>query len=98
MKIVPIKTVFNGELSELKIRVNGFDIEEGVCTLTWTFFDSEGSEVKSGNYALTEEEYDNWGSDNNYLFTVFCEYFKNSNEVEIKSLEEINTETTNLTE
>jgi hypothetical protein len=94
MKIQPIKTVFNGELAELKIKVNGFDIEDDVCILTWIFLDKEGAELKSGNYELTQDEYDNWGSENNYLFTVFCEYFKNSHEVEIKPLEEINTKTT----
>jgi hypothetical protein len=94
MKIQPIKTVFNGELAELKIRVNGFDIEDGKCILTWIFLDKEGSEVKSGNYILTQEEYDNWGSENNYLFTVFCEYFKNSYGVVIEPLEDINTKTT----
>jgi hypothetical protein len=90
MKIQPIKTVFSGELAELKIKVNSFDIEEGGCTLTWIFSDSSGSEVKSGNYELTEEEYNNWGSENNYLFTVFCEYFSRSHGVFIEALEEVN--------
>jgi hypothetical protein len=94
MKIQPIKTVFNGELAELKIRVNGFDIEEGGCTLTWVFLDEEGSEIKSGNYTLAQDEYDNWGSENNYLFTVFCKYFEDTHGVIIKPLEELNTKTT----
>jgi hypothetical protein len=93
MKIQPIQTVFNGELAELKIRVNGFDIEEGGCTLTWIFYNPEEAEVRSGNYTLTDEEYDNWGSENNYLFTVFCKYFEDTHGVIIKSLEEINTKT-----
>ncbi len=91
MKIKPIQTVFNGELAELKIRVNGFDIEGGECILTWIFFDKDGAEVKSGNYILTEEEYDNWGSENDYLFTVFCEYFEKCYGITIKPLEETNT-------
>jgi hypothetical protein len=94
MKIQPIKTVFSGELAELKIRVNGFDIEDDVCILTWIFLDKEGAELKSGNYELTQDEYDNWGSENNYLFTVFCEYFENTHGVAIKPLEEVNTKTT----
>lgn len=94
MKIQPIKTVFNGELTELKIKVNGFDIEQGGCTLTWIFLNSTGSEVKSGNYTLTQTEYDNWGSENNYLFTVFAEHFQISHGVAIEALEKINTKTT----
>jgi hypothetical protein len=86
MKIVPIKTVFSGELAELKIKVNGFDIEEGGCTLTWIFFDKEGLEVKSGNYELTEKEYTNWGSENNYLFTIFIKHFKDLHNITIKEL------------
>jgi hypothetical protein len=87
MKIVPIKTVFSGELAELKIKVNSFDIEEGVCILTWIFFDKEGAELKSGNYELTQDEYDNWGSENNYLFTVFKKHFKEENGVDIVEIE-----------
>jgi hypothetical protein len=94
MKIQPIQTVFNGKLAELKIRVNGFDIEEGVCILTWAFLDEGGAEVRSGNYTLTQDEYDNWGSENNYLFTVFAQYFASSHGVVIEPLEEVNTKTT----
>lgn len=86
MKIQPIKTVFNGELTELKIKVNGFDIEDNGCTLTWIFYDVEGLEIKSGNYTLTQEEYDNWGSEDNYLFTVISTYFEKTYQITVISI------------
>jgi hypothetical protein len=95
MKIQPIKTVFNGELAELKIKVNGFDIEDNGCTLTWIFYDVEGSEIKSGNYTLTQLEYDNWGSEDNYLYSVISNYFKDNRGIVITPLEELHTKTLN---
>jgi len=86
MKIQRIKTVFNGELSELKIKVNSFDIEDNGCTLTWIFYNPEGAEVRSGNYTLTQDEYDNWGSEDNYLYSVICDHFSNDHGIMITLL------------
>jgi hypothetical protein len=83
MKIQPIKTVFSGELTELRIRTNGFDIESDPCTITCTFLNKNGNEIKTISYTLTDDEYENWGEENNYLFTVFKKHFKEENGVDI---------------
>jgi hypothetical protein len=75
MKIQPIKTVFSGEIKQLKIVVNSFDIETKECTLTGIFLSEDDAEIKSLNYTLTELEYDEWGIEDNYLFTIFATFF-----------------------
>lgn len=87
MKIVPIKTVFSGELTELRIRTNGFDIESDPCIITCTFFNNEGVEVNTINYTLTQKEYDSWGEEDDYLFTVFKKYFKKENGIELNKID-----------
>lgn len=90
MKIKPIKALFSKDLCQLKITANIFDIEDKNCTITWIFLDDAGAEVKSGNYTLTEAEYDNWGSENNYLFSVFVRYFENAFGEKVESAEKKN--------
>lgn len=99
MKIKPIKTVFNGFLTELKIITNGFDVEKGPCTLTGTLHDEAGTEISALNYTLTEEEYNNWGSSDNYLFEVFANFFEKTYAQKIEFLfgEVPETETTKKT-
>lgn len=94
MKIQPIQTAFDGELSELKVVVNSFDIEDKSCMLTWSFFNQEQAEIKSGNYSLTEDEYKNWGTENNYLYLVITDYFNRELSLNIVPLEKIVTKTT----
>lgn len=77
MKIQKIKTVFSGEIAKLKIVVNSFDIETKECTLTGILLSEDDSEIKSLNYTLTELEYDEWGTEDNYLFTIFATFFYN---------------------
>lgn len=88
MKIIPIKTVFNGEITSLEIKVNTFNAEDTDCILTGTFLDDNDQESKTLNYTLTEEEYTNWGTDNNYLFEIFGNYFEKQFKTKLEILED----------
>lgn len=67
MKIQEIEIPLVGIATDLIIQINPFTTDASFCELYYSVQTKEGVKVKEGNYTLTEEEFNKWGSDNSYL-------------------------------
>jgi hypothetical protein len=58
----------------MTVLVLNFDTTATTCTTYWQLLTEEGQQLSQGNYTLTEEQFQQWGTDN----SVVNEYVANA--------------------
>ena len=67
-KIQPIKFPLNqGTATELRVLILNFETTATTCTTYYELKTDEGVVLSNGNYTLTEEEFAQWGLDNEWV-------------------------------
>jgi len=66
-RIQPIAFPLIGTATILEVKVQAFDTDANTCTISYTVSTDLGRVCVAGSYTLTQTEYDNWGSDNQYV-------------------------------
>jgi len=73
--IEPIMFPLNqGTATRMTVLVLNFDTTATTCTTYWQLLTEEGQQLSQGNYTLTEEQFQQWGTDN----SVVNEYVANA--------------------
>jgi hypothetical protein len=70
VNIEPIDFPIKGVATKMNVVILGFPTN---ATTTNTYYDlltSDDKSCVSGNYQLSQEEFENWGTDNNYINQV----------------------------
>lgn len=70
MKLIPVSAGFLGTASNIEIRILPFLTTDSSCSTYYKVTSDDGSIIKDGNISLTNEEYNNWGSDNTYVENI----------------------------
>lgn len=76
IQITPIEFPILGIATQLRVVVQSFDTLERTCSLIYTFFTEDNRLITEGTYALTEEEFKEWASDNDYLNHLIADKLK----------------------
>lgn len=63
-----------GTATRMTVLVLNFDTTAITCTTYWQLLTEEGQQLGQGNYTLTEEQFQQWGTDN----SVVNEYVANA--------------------
>jgi hypothetical protein len=75
IKIQPIIFPLNqGTATQMTVLVLNFDTTATTCTTYWQLLTEERQQLIQGNYTLTEEQFEQWGTDN----SVVNEYVANA--------------------
>jgi hypothetical protein len=75
IEIQPIIFPLNqGTATRMTVLVLNFDTTATTCTTYWQLLTEEGQQLSQGNYTLTEEQFQQWGTDN----SVVNEYVANA--------------------
>jgi hypothetical protein len=75
IEIQPIIFPLNqGTATQMTVLVLNFDTTATTCTTYWQLLTEEGQQLTQGNYTLTEEQFEQWGTDN----SVVNEYVANA--------------------
>ena len=56
-----------GTATRLTVLVLNFPTDAITATTYYQLLTEEGTQLRQGNYTLTEEEFASWGTDNNYV-------------------------------
>jgi hypothetical protein len=56
-----------GTATRLTVLVLNFPTDATTATTYYQLLTEEGTQLRQGNYTLTEEEFASWGTDNNYV-------------------------------
>ena len=68
VQIQPVIFPLNqGTATQMSVLVLNFPTDAITCTTYWQLLDAEGSQLSQGNYTLTEEQFAQWGQDNNVV-------------------------------
>ncbi len=68
VQIQPVIFPLNqGTATQMSVLVLNFTTDAVTCTTYWQLLDAEGSQLSQGNYTLTEEQFAQWGQDNNVV-------------------------------
>ena len=68
VQIEPVIFPLNqGTATQMSVLVLNFPTDAITCTTYWQLLDAEGSQLSQGNYILTEEQFAQWGQDNNVV-------------------------------
>jgi hypothetical protein len=66
--IQPIVYPLNeGTATRLSVLVLNFETTATTCTTYWQLLTEEGVQLSQGNYTLTEEQFQTWGTDNSVV-------------------------------
>ena len=72
-KIQPVVFPIKGTATELEVRVNGFSMTDKTAEFHYRLTDSGDLQmlkakklIAEGNLSMNEQEFENWGVDNNY--------------------------------
>ena len=75
IEIQPVVFPLNqGPATRMTVLVLNFDTTATTCTTYWQLLTEEGQQLSQGNYTLTEEQFQQWGTDN----SVVNEYVANA--------------------
>jgi hypothetical protein len=75
IEIQPVVFPLNqGTATQMTVLVLNFDTTATTCTTYWQLLTEEGQQLTQGNYTLTEEQFEQWGTDN----SVVNEYVANA--------------------
>lgn len=73
-KIQPITFPILGTATELNVLVLNFNTDANTCNTYYEVKTDEGVICVNGNYALTEQEFASWGSDNSYVDNLIANH------------------------
>jgi hypothetical protein len=66
--IKPIVYPLNeGTATRLSVLVLNFETTATTCTTYWQLLTEDGKQLSQGNYTLTEEQFQTWGTDNSVV-------------------------------
>jgi hypothetical protein len=66
--IQPIVYPLNeGTATRLSVLVLNFPTDATTCTTYWQLLTEDGKQLSQGNYTLTEEQFQTWGTDNSVV-------------------------------
>jgi len=69
-KIQPITFPLNqGTATEMSVLILNFETSATTCTIYYELKTEEGTVLSNGNYTLTEQEFEAWGTDNAWVET-----------------------------
>jgi hypothetical protein len=75
IEIQPVVFPLNqGTATRMTVLVLNFDTTATTCTTYWQLLTEEGQQLAQGNYTLTEDQFQQWGTDN----SVVNEYVANA--------------------
>jgi hypothetical protein len=75
IEIQPVVFPLNqGTATRMTVLVLNFDTTATTCTTYWQLLTAEDQQLAQGNYTLTEEQFQQWGTDN----SVVNEYVANA--------------------
>ena len=67
-KIQPIVFPLNaGTATEMSVLILNFETSATTCATYYELKTDEGTVLSNGNYTLTEQEFAEWGTDNEYV-------------------------------
>jgi len=74
-QIEPISIWQNGTTkTATQLQVQGTNVTLGSsASFYWQLLTEEGHQVSNGNLGISGEQYDAWGSDDNYVYTIVAE-------------------------
>ena len=74
-QIEPIDVWQNGTTkTAVKLQVQGTSVTLGqAASFYWQLLTEEGHQVSNGNLGISGEQYDAWGADDNYVYTIIAE-------------------------
>lgn len=67
VQIQPINFPIKGTATQMNILVLNFATNDTTATTYWQLFTEDGTQVADGNYTMTEEQFAEWGQDNNFV-------------------------------
>lgn len=56
-----------GTATRMTVLVLNFETTATTCTTYWQLLSEDGLQLAQGNYTLTEEQFNDWGQDNNVV-------------------------------
>ena len=56
-----------GTAVAMTVLVLNFETTATTCTTYWQLLDADGKQLAQGNYTLTDEQFESWGTDNNVV-------------------------------
>ena len=73
-QIEPISIWQNGTTkTAVKLQVQGTSVTLGSsASFYWQLLTEEGHQVSNGNLGISGEQYDAWGADDNYVYTIIA--------------------------
>ena len=74
-EIEPIDVWQNGTTkTAVKLQAQGTSVTLGqAASFYWQLLTEEGHQVSNGNLGISGEQYDAWGADDNYVYTIIAE-------------------------
>ena len=74
-QIEPIDIWQNGTTkTATQLQVQGTSVTLGqAASFYWQLLTEEGHQVSNGNLGISGEQYDAWGADDNYIYTIVAE-------------------------
>lgn len=66
-QIQPITFPIKGIATQMSVLVLNFETNATTATTYWQLFTEDGIQVLDGNYTMTEEQFAEWGQDNNVV-------------------------------
>lgn len=67
IQIQPINFPIKGTATQMNVLVLNFATDSKTATTYWQLFTEDGTQVADGNYTMTEEQFAEWGQDNNFV-------------------------------
>lgn len=67
IQIQPIIFPIKGTATQMSVLVLNFETNATTATTYWQLFTEDGTQVLDGNYTMTEEQFAEWGQDNNVV-------------------------------
>ena len=66
-QIQPITFPIKGTATQMSVLVLNFETNATTATTYWQLFTEDDTQVADGNYTMTEEQFAEWGQDNNVV-------------------------------
>lgn len=67
VQIQPLTIAIKGTATQMNVLVLNFPTNATTATTYWQLFNESEECLLDGNYTLTEEQFNNWGTDNNVV-------------------------------
>lgn len=67
VQIQPINFPIKGTATQMNVLVLNFATNATTATTYWQLFTEDETQVADGNYTMTEEQFAEWGQDNNFV-------------------------------